>query len=105
MIRVQTTHETARFLAQSPEILKVLVEANSIKSAPLRQGVLYILSEALINANDTLDDGYDKWAKQDYVSPCEFWRAIFRSSAQSLSTERNVSKPVQNWLARRGLFG
>lgn len=102
---VTIEHEVARYLTNNAAIVSALSQAHSIKSAATKAGVLYILSEALINANDTLQDGYDKWAKQDYATPGEFWRAMFYSSAQSLSTERDVSKPVQKWLAKRGLFG
>ena len=112
-----TAHRTARkesappayryspMLELSPRAHALVVAAQALKSERIFAGVSKVLLGAIDNADDTVVDGFDDYAKTEYGTREAFWAVMFVGSAAGLTCERDVPASVRRFFNSRGIIG
>lgn len=117
--RIAAQRAQVSCLSQFAEIQKIISDAATIKNETVRHQVQEIIRCGLENADDTCAESvYAKECdrdlvdfKRDFPTRAAWWKSMFYSSAQGMSTEgrylfgREMHGNARRWFERRGLMG
>jgi hypothetical protein len=97
-------------LDKFPVIQKIIRKAARLRDPLVRHQVQAVIQSGLDNADDSAWDSYGVREQLDYPNRADFWEAMFYSSAQGASCERQIAGAelhgtARNWLAHRCLMG